>query len=243
MEGIRRFPPPRRRERSGCRWEGLKVPKPAFFSRSRLQRSDSPFIPSEHMRVWILSLAALSLLAASTKAEQILEGYSVVKGSGYAFEVKAPLGWILDNSIGLGQGLNIVFYPKDFSWDNSPGVCFARVKTLDSEIKSISDQVQATLAAYRAAGSPGVEANYINTFTTQDASKAKVFYYTGLKAGAQEASAYIQAKGSIHYVTLSCRSRDAFNLYLPAFHALVTSYEDLTKPPTIDPNPPTDKNW
>jgi hypothetical protein len=195
------------------------------------------------MRVWILSLAAFLLLAASTRAEQILEGYSVVKGKGYAFEVKAPVGWVLDNTIGLSQGLNIVFYPKNFSWDNSPGVCFARVKTLDSGIKSISDQVQATLAAYRTSGSPGVEAKYINTFTTQDASKAKVFYYTGLKNGAEEATAYIQAKGSIHYVTLSCRNQDAFNLYLPAFRALVTSYEDLMKPPTIDPNPPVDKNW
>jgi hypothetical protein len=72
---------------------------------------------------------------------------------------------------------------------------------------------------------------HIKTLTTQDASKAKIYYYTGDQFGNSEATAYIQAKSSVHFITLSARSAKTFHDALPAFDALVTSYEDLTKPP------------
>jgi hypothetical protein len=41
---------------------------------------------------------------------------------------------------------------------------------------------------------------------------------------------------------LSCPSRQSFEYSLAAFDALVTSYEDLTKPLTNDTNPPEFRN-
>jgi hypothetical protein len=167
----------------------------------------------------------------SARADQILEGFTVLKGDGYAFELKAPLGWVLDDKIGNGQGLNVVFYPEHSSWDKSEAVCFARVRSFDNHVTNVDDQVKDTVKALRENGNPKVEAKFIKTLTTQDASKAKIYYYTGDQFGNNEATAYIQAKGSIHFITLSARGSKAFHDALPAFDALVTSYEDLTKPP------------
>jgi hypothetical protein len=173
----------------------------------------------------------LFLLATSSAglAEQILEGYAVLRGKDYAFQLKAPRNWVLDNEAGRDQGLTIVFYPKNSSWASSSAVCYARARTLDATVKTIEDQVKDTLKTFRDDGSIGVEAKYIKTLTTRDASKAKIYYFTGDKFGNHQAVAYYQAKDSIHFVTLSCPGRESFESSLPAFDALVTSYEDLAK--------------
>jgi hypothetical protein len=178
-----------------------------------------------------LILCVISCCLLSARADQILEGFTVLKGDGYAFELKAPLGWVLDDKVGNDQGLNVVFYPEHSSWEKSDAVCFARVRSLDSHITNIEDQVKDTVKSLRENGNPKIEAKYIKTLTTLDASKAKIYYYTGDQFGNNEATAYIQAKSSVHFITLSARSAKAFHDALPAFDALVTSYEDLTKPP------------
>ena len=178
-----------------------------------------------------LVLCCIACCAVSARADQILEGFTVLKGDGYAFELKAPLGWVLDDKIGNDQGLNVVFYPEHSSWDKSDIVCFARVRSLDNHVTNVEDQVRETVKALRENGNPKVEAKYIKTLTTQDASKAKIYYFSGDQFGNNEATAYIQAKASVHFITLSARSSKAFHDALPAFDALVTSYEDLTKPP------------
>ena len=169
--------------------------------------------------------------ALTARADQISEGFTVLKGDGYAFELKAPLGWVLDDKVGNDQGLNVVFYPEHASWDKSDAVCFARVRTLDNHVNNIEEQVRETVKAFHDNGNPKAEAKFMKTLTTRDASKAKIYYFTGDQFGNNEATAYIQAKGSIHFITLSARSSKAFRDALPAFDALVTSYEDLTKPP------------
>ena len=181
------------------------------------------------LRFLVLSLLACGIVGA--RADELLEGYTVLKGDGYAFELKAPLGWILDDKVGNSQGLNVVFYPEHAAWDKSDAVCFARVRSLDNQVTNIEEQVKDTLRSLRENGSPKAEAKFVKTLTTQDASKAKIYYYTGDQFGNIEATAYIQAKSSVHYVTLSARNPKAFRDALAAFDALVTSYEDLTKPP------------
>lgn len=184
-------------------------------------------------------LAPLLLLFANiftSQAEQVLEGYAVLRGKDYAFQLKAPRDWVLDNESGRDQGLNVVFYPKNSSWASSSAICYARVRTLDDTVKTIEDQVKDTLKVFREGGSIGVQAKYVKTLTTRDASKAKIYYFSEDRFGNYEATAYYQAKDSIHFVTLSCPSRQSFEYSLAAFDALVTSYEDLTKPSTTEPS-------
>jgi len=183
--------------------------------------------------VWAKLL--LATCAPFCFADQILEGYSLVSGKGFAFEIKAPVGWVLDNEAAGQQGINLVFYPTGTNWQTSEVVIYVRVRTNDTNVRDIEAQVEDTLRNLRATGSPNASAKYVKTLTTQDASKAKVYYYSGDKFGNFEATAYIQAKGSIHFLTLSARDRDSFQRALSAFDSVVTSYEDLKKPRTTEP--------
>jgi len=170
-------------------------------------------------------------------ADQILEGYSVVRGKEYTFEVKAPRGWVLDNEAAKQQGLNLVFYPTGTDWQTSKAVIYVRVRSNDANVRNIEGQIEDTIRNLRANGSPNASVKYVNTLTTQDASKAKVYYYSGDKFGNFEATAYIQSKGSIHFLTLSARDQESFQRALSAFHSVVTSYEDLKKPPSAEATP------
>ena len=82
---------------------------------------------------------------------------------------------------------------------------FART---EPAIRNIADQVNDTLRNLRKTGSPNVTVKHVKTLTTQDASKAEIYYFTGDKFGNFEATAYIQARGSIHFITLSARDQD-----------------------------------
>jgi hypothetical protein len=191
------------------------------------------------LRFAVLLFSAFS--ASTVFAEQIIEGYSVVRGKDFAFEIKAPRRWVLDNEAAKDQGLNLVFYPTGTDWEDSKAVLYVRVRSNEPTIRNIEDQVNDTLRNLRNTGSPNATAKYRKTLTTQDASKAQIYYFTGDKFGNFEATAYIQAKGSIHFITLSARDQDSFRQALPAFHSIVTSYEDLTKPPTIQREPGDDR--
>ena len=195
--------------------------------------------PMLALRFTLLLFSAFS--ASTVFAEQIIEGYSVVRGKDFAFEIKAPRQWVLDNEAAKDQGLNLVFYPTGTDWEASKAVLYIRVRSNEPTIRNIEDQVNDTLRNLRNTGSPNATAKYMKTLTTQDASKAQIYYFTGDKFGNFEATAYIQAKGSIHFITLSARDQDSFRQALPAFHSIVTSYEDLTKPPTIQREPGDDR--
>jgi hypothetical protein len=180
----------------------------------------------------------LFIISVSTAlAEQIFEGYSVVRGKDYAFQIEAPRSWVLDNAVAKDQGLNLVFYPTGTNWDTSKAVIYVRVRTNGAALRNIDDQVNDTLRNLRETGSPNVTVKHVKTLTTQDASKAEIYYFAGDKFGNLEATAYIQAQGSIHFITLSARDPDSFRQAITAFDAVVTSYEDLTKPSVAHSRP------
>jgi hypothetical protein len=184
-----------------------------------------------------LTLVFSFLLLSLAQAEKILEGYTVVKGRDFAFELKAPRGWVLDNEIARDQGLNVVFYPTGTDWGTSQAVFYVRVRSYDSNVHSIEQQVADTLKNLHDTGSPEARAQFVKTMTTRDASKAQIYNYSGDKYGNFEATAYIAGKKSVHFITLSARNETIFKQARNAFESLLTSYEDLTKPPTVEPNP------
>jgi hypothetical protein len=186
------------------------------------------------MRPLSLSFILLFLWITNLFASQILEGYSAVHGKGYAFEIKAPRSWVLDDEVAKSQGINLVLYPTGTNWDTSKAVIYVRVRTIGPNVHNISDQVADTIRNLHQSGSPNATAKHMRTLTTQDASKAEIYYYAGDQFGNFDAAAYIQAKGFIHFITLSARDQDSFKQAMPAFDAVVASYEDLTKSPPSD---------
>ena len=124
------------------------------------------------MLLFRLYLGLLILSVSGVFAEQILEGYSVVRGKDYAFEIKAPRSWVLDNEAAKDQGINLVFYPTGTRWDTSKAVIYVKVRTNGAAVRNIADQVNDTLRNLRESGSPNVGVKHLRTLTTQDADLA-----------------------------------------------------------------------
>src|ERR1700751_1477898 len=112
------------------------------------------------MRLFRLSLGFLFISFTDLVAGQILEGYSEVQGKGYAFEIKAPRSWVLDNDAAKAQGLNLVLYPTGNNWQDSRAVIYVRVRSTGPTIQNAPDQVGDTLRNLRESGSPNVKAKY-----------------------------------------------------------------------------------
>src|SRR5246127_3975812 len=122
--------------------------------------------PDQTMLLFRLYLGLLIASASTIFAEQILEGYSVVRGKDYAFEIKAPRSWVLDNEAAKDQGLNLVFYPTGTNWETSKAVIYVRVRTNGTALRNIADQVNDTLRNLRDTGSPNVSVRRVKTLTT-----------------------------------------------------------------------------
>src|ERR1700722_10532866 len=124
--------------------------------------------PVQSMRLFRFALGLFVVSVSGVFAEQILEGYSVVRGKDYAFEIKAPRSWVLDNGAAKNQGINLVFYPTGTTWDTSKAVIYVRVRTIGPAVRNIADQVNDTLHNLRESGSPNVIVKHVRTLTTQD---------------------------------------------------------------------------
>ena len=213
-----------------------RLEESAYTATRRTSAKDvlKPLTPPNLLPMLRIILGLLVISAINGFSAQILEGYSVMHGKDYAFEIKAPRSWVLDNDAGKDQGINLVFYPTGTSWQTSKAVIYVRVRTYGTALRNIADQVNDTLRNLKDTGSPNVSVRRVRTLTTLDASKAEIYYFSGDKFGNYEATAYIQARGSIRFITLSARDQDSFRQALPAFDAIVTSYADLAKSPETE---------
>jgi hypothetical protein len=57
----------------------------------------------------------------------------IVYGPKAAFNISAPLGWVLDNNAGAEQGLPCVFYPKGSTWADAKTIMYAKIASTQYE--------------------------------------------------------------------------------------------------------------
>jgi hypothetical protein len=69
---------------------------------------------------------AVVCFAASGFAQDQFPG-GIVYGPKAAFTIKAPEGWVLDNSSGVSQGLPCVLYPKGSTWQEAKTIVYAKI--------------------------------------------------------------------------------------------------------------------
>lgn len=189
--------------------------------------------------LWSLLVAALILLASPLlRADRFPDGGGIVYGDGFGFNIKAPKGWTLDNSSGVQQKLNAVFYPNGSNWSDSPIVAYAQSRPKTPTVQTGDDAAKETIRHFREdGGSPNYQGTLFKTLKTDAGKDATLYRFSGDKWGNQEVAAYLVEKERINFFVMSSQDKKLFEESLPAFEALVKSY----LPMTVSITPPPKK--
>ena len=175
------------------------------------------------------------IMTVSAWGSAVEGGGGIVYGTDYAFSLRAPPGWVIDNKAGFDQGTNAVFYPQGGSWESSPVVCYANARTITAQEKTPEQMARADIADFRANGSPNYTGRFTETMKLPDSQSAQVWRFEGDSYGNFEAIAYIVEKKTINFIVVSARSRDGLQKAWPSFLALVLSYRYMGDHVSVEP--------
>ena len=151
----------------------------------------------------------------------------IVYGEDHAFSFLTPDDWILDTKSGVSQGLPTVFYPRGYSWENSPVVMYARGVPRTASRQTIKAFVNETLESFKKY-SPNITVRLFKVIKTEAECEAEVYLYKGDKWGNKELVAYYLEKKTINFFVLSARTEFAFNKATQPFLDLAKSYVFIT---------------
>ncbi len=177
-----------------------------------------------------ISLAAILILIFSlvinrpVSADVFPDGGGIIYGKGFAFNLKAPKGWTLDNSAGISQGLHAVFYPNGSNWADSPIVAYAQSRPKTATVTNGDDAAKETIKKFHDGGNPQMKGTRLKTIKTPKGQEAVVYNFSGDQWGNQEAAAYFVEKDRVNFIVISSRDKKLFDQSMPAFEALVQSY-------------------
>jgi len=158
----------------------------------------------------------------------------VVYGQDHAFILTAPSGWLLDNSSGVSQGLHAVFYPKGSTWEKGTAVMYANTahKSVQGN-ETIKKLIAFDTGRFKSQSSQ-TTVSQADTILTGDKKKAIVKHISDAKHKNYEAVAYIDESKTVVILVLTSRTLKEFEISLPKFTELVSSYRFLSEQVIIE---------
>ena len=169
------------------------------------------------MRNVILLIILIFSSFANAEEKSIL-GYFGDK----SYWMDIPAGFYQDSANGNRIGATFLLIPNGYTFNNAPAIIYSSVysgKTTDEAIKYDVDEFLNH--------SPGLKVG--KTITKKSVSGKIIFIKKFLNLGSKqqpyETVAYIQERGSVVTVVLSAFTKSAFDLALPKYTDMVTSYE------------------
>jgi len=174
-----------------------------------------------------LLLVSALLCGIPLQAAIFPEGGGIVYGQGFAFNLKAPKGWVLDNESGSEQGMVAVFYPKGSNWSDSAIVAYARSRPKTAAIATADDAAKETVKQFHSSGNPNYQGKMDKTIKTDAGQDVVIYHFNGDQWNNYEAVAYFVEKDRINFIVLSSRDQKVFEQSLPAFEELAKSYKAM----------------
>jgi hypothetical protein len=162
----------------------------------------------------------------------------IIYGQDHAFTLTAPTGWVLDNTSGVSQGLQAVFYPEDSSWQKGTVGMYANAyHKKDVKEEPLEKVIADDIAEYKKK-SPEIRVKNAEPLPTREDARAKgkkatIKYFTGDASGNYEAVAYIDEGKVVVMLVLTARNEKDFESSLSSFKELVGSYLFLGDKPTF----------
>lgn len=148
-------------------------------------------------------------------------------GDDHSFYITAPSLWILDNKSGVNQGIYMAYYPKGYTWSNSPVIAYGRSYTKDFKIQKVRDVVQNTVNEFKSNGSPNYEAKFKKTIIANNGTEIQVYHFSGDQWGNYEAVGYIEEKRTINFLVFNARKKRDFDNFLTDFYRMLKSYKNI----------------
>jgi hypothetical protein len=186
--------------------------------------------------LFIVALILLTSCAGNSKVvnnNPISSSNGLVYGSGHSFMISAPIGWVLDNSSGVNQGLHAVFYPKGSTWKDSITVMYVNTAERKPD-ESLDDFIKGDTDNFKEKGSSNIKIQNAEPIKTKDGKTAQVRHFRGDQWGNSESVAYIQENKIIVMIVLTSRTDSDFQKSLSAFRSLVESYQFFTEDVRIE---------
>jgi hypothetical protein len=142
-------------------------------------------------------------------------------GQNYFYNLNTPDGWVLDNSAGVSQGLDAVFYEKGGSWAESTTIMYPQV--WQKEGKSLQAILDDDIAKYKESF-PSLQVTDLPDIMTKKGQRAVVKHFEGGARNQYEAIAYFDEPKVIIMVVFQAVKKDQYEKWFPAFRGLVESY-------------------
>ncbi len=149
----------------------------------------------------------------------------MIYGKNHAFFLDPPKGWVLDNSAGVSQGSQAVFYPIGGSWQNSSVVMYANVMDKEEETYNTFEKAIAYDISQFKERDSSVKIRDSSAIVLGNNKQAivKTFFYSNY-----DAVAYIDESKVVVILVLSARTEAQFKNSYFDFKELVKSYGFFT---------------
>jgi hypothetical protein len=145
----------------------------------------------------------------------------IVYGPKAAFNIKAPPGWVLDNSAGAEQGLPCVLYPKGSTWSDANAIMYAKIAGTDYE--DVGKFV--AMAITQMEKVHGKPKEKVDTGKTGDGLPYFINEYPATKSYSQwERVAYIQLPKAVAYIVFSARDEASYRKNFSALNEVLKSF-------------------
>ena len=179
------------------------------------------------MPIQSLVIMGVAGCGKSTLAAQLAHdlGFEVIEGDDHLFMVSAPLGWVVDDTSGMGSRIRCVLYPRGQKWASAPTVMYVNpLHGFAAKERKFSMLISDDVREFLKRSPKGRVMDAGNLPTAVSGKEAVVRYFSEDGGPPQEAVAYVPEKKLVMLLVLHSRTAQGFQAALPAFRDLVSTY-------------------
>ena len=170
------------------------------------------------------STMVMLVLCARGAGAAISHDPGLVYGERFSYLLAPPHGWVLDTDAGVSDGLVAVFYPEGQSWARASAVMYVS-SSKHGENQTLVGYMAEEAQEYRVKAGEAARIREAPALALASRGSAPVRLFSGDPRGSHDAVAYLEAPGSFVLIALNARGASEFDAALPAFRALVGSWQ------------------
>lgn len=150
---------------------------------------------------------------------------------GCAYWVQPPKGWVLDNSSGVNDQAEVVFYPKGGSWTGSPNVMYWH--TVERNQRTLEQFIKEDTARFKGRSS-SMKVERLSTIHLKKGQVLQLVKFLGGNKTGYDLVGYIDTPKAFALVVLNCHTPSGLKTCYPAFLELANSFEFISSNVKVD---------